>query len=76
MDPQALIPIDVSGSLNSKWLHPTAGLEYKFSKEFTGRAYWDYFGYHEDPTAGAVIDLFAPRNFRANLVTLSLRYAF
>jgi len=76
LDPQALIPIDVSGPLNSKWLHPTAGLEYKFSKEFTGKAYWDYYGYHEDPTTGAVIDIFAPRNFRANLITLSLRYAF
>ena len=76
LDPQALIPIDVSGSLDSKWLHPRAGLEYTFSKEFTGKAYWDYYGYHEDPTAAAVIDVFAPRNFRANLVTLSLRYAF
>ena len=76
LDPQALIPIDVSGPLNSKWLHPTAGFEYKFSREFTGQAYWDYYGYREDPTTGAVIDLFAPRNFRANLATLSVRYAF
>jgi hypothetical protein len=80
LDPQALIPNAVTGPLNSKWLHPYGGFEYRFSKEWTGKAYWDYYGYHEDPTFGtggdAVQDIFAPRNFRGNLVTLSLRYAF
>lgn len=71
-----------SGSLDSKWLHPYGGLEYHFAKVLTGKAFWDYYGYHEDPTlsatTGAILtqDQFAPRNFRANLVTLSLRYAF
>lgn len=63
-------------SLNSKWLHPFGGLDYHFAKDWTGRAYWDYYGYHEDPTVGVQQDLFGPRNFRGNLVTLSLRYAF
>jgi hypothetical protein len=76
LDPQALIPSAVSGPLNSKWLHPFGGFDYRFAKGWTGKAYWDYYGYHEDPTMGAVQDIFAPRNFRANLVTLSLRYAF
>jgi len=76
LDPQALIPNQVTGPLNSKWLHPFGGLDYQFAKGFTGRAFWDYYGYHEDPTAGAVQDIFAPRNFRGNLVTLSVRYAF
>lgn len=76
LDPQALIPSAVTGPLNSKWLHPYGGFDYKFTKQWTGKAYWDYYGYHEDPTAGAVQDVFAPRNFRGNLVTLSLRYAF
>lgn len=71
-----------SGPLNSKWLHPFGGLDYHFAKGWTGKAYWDYYGYHEDPTlsttTGAVVsqDLFAPRNFRGNLVTLSVKYAF
>jgi hypothetical protein len=69
-------PNAVSGSLDSKWLHPYGGLDYHFSKEWTGKAYWDYYGYHEDPTVGAVQDVFAPRNFRGNLFTLSVRYAF
>jgi hypothetical protein len=80
LDPLALIPNQVEGPLNSKWLHPYGGLEYKFSKEWTGKAFWDYYGYHEDPTFGtggaAAQDVFAPRNFRGNLVTLSVRYMF
>jgi hypothetical protein len=72
-----------SGSLDSKWLHPFGGFDYHFSNQWTGKAYWDYYGYHEDPTASAAVpgtfvpqDLFAPRNFRGNLVTFSVRYAF
>ncbi len=71
-----ITPTVPSGSLNSKWLHPFGGVDYHFGKDWTAKAYWDYYGYHEDPTIGIVQDLFAPRNFRANLVTLSLRYAF
>lgn len=76
LDPQALIPNQVMGPLNSKWLHPYGGLDYKFAKDWTGKAYWDYYGYHEDPTTGAVQDLFVPRDFRGHLITLSVRYAF
>ena len=65
-----------NASLDSKWLHPFGGVDYSFAKSWTGKAYWDYYGYHEDPTTGVQQDLFAPRNFRGNLVTLSLRYAF
>jgi len=70
-----ITPSVPSGSLDSKWLHPFGGVDYHFAKGWTGRAFWDYYGYHEDPSA-VVQDLFAPRNFRGNLVTLSLRYAF
>jgi hypothetical protein len=80
LDPLALIPNQVNGLLDSKWLHPYGGLEYKISKGWTGKAFWDYYGYREDPTFGtggtAAQDVFAPRNFRGNLVTLSVRYAF
>jgi hypothetical protein len=73
-------PNAVSGPLDSKWLHPYGGLDYHFAKNWTGKAYWDFYGYHEDPTAVAGTlapqDAFAPRNFRGNLVTLSVRYAF
>jgi len=80
LDPQQLIPNQVTGPLNSKWLHPYGGFDYRFSKQWTGKFFWDYYGYHEDPTIGAgtiaAQDLFSPRNFRGNLVTLSVRYAF
>ncbi len=81
LDPQELIPNQVNGPLNSKWLHPYGGLEYRFSKEWTGKAFWDFYGYHEDATFGttgaeAAQDIFASRNFRGNLYTLSVRYAF
>jgi hypothetical protein len=76
LDPQALIPNQVTGPLNSLWLHPFGGLDYQFARHWTARAYWDYYGYHEDPTSGTVEDIFAPRNFRGNLVTLSIRFAF
>ena len=65
-----------SGPLDSKFLQPYAGFDVGFTKNWTGKAYWAYHSYHEDIDASAVQDLFAPRNFHANLVTLSLRYAF
>ena len=70
-----ITPTVPSGPLNSKWLHPFGGVDYHFGKGWTGKAYWDYYGYHEDPSPD-VQDAFAARNFRGNLVTLSVRYAF
>ena len=64
-----------SGPLDSKYLQPFGGIDYRFAKQWTGKAYWGYYGYHEDQS-NVVQDVFAPRNFRANLVTISLRYAF
>ena len=70
-----LDPNAVPGPLNSKWMRPYGGLDYHFARNWTGKAYWGYYGYHEDLT-GAAQDVFAPRNFHANTATLSLRYAF
>lgn len=70
-----LDPNAVPGPLNSKYLRPYGGLDYRVAKGWTGKAYWGYYGYHEDLTA-LPQDVFAPRNFRGNMVTLSLRYAF
>jgi hypothetical protein len=70
-----ITPTVPSGPLDSKWLHPFGGADYRFTKNWTGKVYWDYYGYHEDSSSVAQ-DLLVPRNFRANLVTLSVRYAF
>ena len=72
VSPIATLP---TGPLNSKWLQPYGSIAYRFAKQWTGRARWDYYGYHED-SDGSYQDLYAPRNFHANLVTLSVRYAF
>jgi hypothetical protein len=75
-------PNAVSGPLDSKWLHPYGGFDYRFAKNWTGKVYWDYYGYHEDATSDPITgliaaqDMFAPRNFGGNLFTLSVKYAF
>ena len=38
-------------------------------------AFWNYYSHHEDATS-AYQDIYAPRNFHANNVMLSMRYAF
>lgn len=72
LSPTALAP---AGPLNSSWYQPYGSVSYRFAKQWTGRARWDYYGYHED-SDGSYQDLYAPRNFHANLITLSLRFAF
>jgi hypothetical protein len=64
-----------SGPLDSTYFQPFGGIDYRFARQWTGKAYWGYYGYHEDQS-NVVQDVFAPRNFRANIVTLSVRYAF
>jgi len=71
----SITPNAPSGPLDSKYMQPFGGIDYHLAKGWTGKAYWGYYGYHED-VSNVVQDVFAPRNFRANLVTLSLRYAF
>jgi len=55
---------------------PYAGFDVGFTKNWTRRAFWAYHGYHEDADPSAVQGVFAPRNFHASLVALSVRYAF
>lgn len=75
LNPGSTIPTAPLGPLNSNWYQPYGSASYQFAKHWTGRARWDYYGYHEDSN-GSYQDLYAPRNFRANLITLSVRYAF
>jgi len=75
LTPENPIPTNVDGSLNSSWYGPYAGFDVRFANHWTGKALWNYYSYHEDSTA-AYQNVFAPRNFHANNVTLSVRYAF
>jgi hypothetical protein len=70
-----LNPNAPSGPLDSNYNRPYGGFDYAIAKGWTGKAYWGYYGYHEDQSP-VPQDLFAPRNFRGNLITLSMRYAF
>jgi hypothetical protein len=72
LSPIALAP---AGALNSNWNQPYGAVSFHFTEQWTWRARWDYYGYHEDHN-GSYQDLFAPRNFHGNLVTLSMRFAF
>jgi hypothetical protein len=75
LNPLSPIATAPAGPLNSDWYQPYGSVAYHFAKGWTGRARWDYYGYHEDSN-GSYQDLYAPRNFRGNIVTLSVRYAF
>jgi hypothetical protein len=75
LNPLSTIATAPAGPLNSDWYQPYGSVAYHFAKGWAGRARWDYYGYHEDSN-GSYQDLFAPRNFRGNAVTLSVRYAF
>ena len=72
LSPTALGP---TGPLNSNWYQPYSVVSLHFAKQWTGRARWDYYGYREELN-DSFQDLLAPRNFRGNVVTLSVRYAF
>ncbi len=37
-----------AGPLNSGWYQSYGSVAYHFAKHWTGRAHWDYYGYHED----------------------------
>lgn len=75
LTPENPVPTNVEGSLNSSWYGPYGGFDVRFANHWTGKAFWNYYSYHEGTTA-AYQDVYAPRNFHANNVTLSLRYAF
>ena len=75
LNPESPIATAPLGPLNSTWYQPYGSVSYQFAKHWLGRARWDYYAYHEDAN-GSYQDLYAPRNFHANLVTLSLQYAF
>jgi hypothetical protein len=70
-----LTPNAPPGTLNSNYYKPYGGFDFRIWKGVTWKTYWNYFGYHEDQSL-AIQDQFARRNFRGNMATLSLRYAF
>ena len=72
--PEALNPLTPSGPLNYNYHRPSASLAVQLHKNLTGKAAWGYHSYGENgpPDLSGT----GPRNFHANLVDLTLRYAF
>jgi hypothetical protein len=75
LTPQNPVATSVPGPLNSAWYQPFGGFDFRFARRWTGRANWEYYGYHENAST-AFQDALVRRNFQGNLVVLSLRYAF
>jgi hypothetical protein len=62
----------VDGSIQSVYQTPYLNVAYDLEKNFQWKGEYNYYGYGE----GIPIGPTSPRNFRGNLYTLSVRYAF
>ncbi|MGH9794270.1 MAG: hypothetical protein ACRD5G_05820 [Candidatus Acidiferrales bacterium] len=65
-----LQPNSPLGPLNITYHLPTASLAFDLTRSLTWKAGWNYYNYDE----GGPVDPTGSRNFRANLITVSLRY--
>jgi hypothetical protein len=59
-----------TGPLNYRYHLPFAAFNVNIVKGLVFKSSWNYYDYHEYSDAGPTL----PRNFRGNVVTLSLRY--
>lgn len=67
-----LNPLEVPGSLRSKYQSPVIDIAWTFHPGWTWKGGWNYYGYGEDGPVGPT----APRDFHANVATLALHYEF
>jgi hypothetical protein len=66
-----LNPLAPTGPLSFNYHLPIGAVDIQFSKAVMFKAKWNYYGYNEKSDPGPTL----PRDFRGNVVTLSLRYA-
>jgi len=62
LNPQSTIPTAPTGALNSSWYEPYGSVAYHFTKNWTGKALWNYYGYHEDSNGPVCPEKF-PREY-------------
>jgi hypothetical protein len=67
-----LTPNAPAGPLAFNYHKPYGGFAVDLSRGFTWKAFWNYYGYNEKSVADAT----GARDFRGNMVTMSVRYAF
>jgi hypothetical protein len=68
-----LSPNAFPGPLQSSYDRPNASVAVDLAKGWTWHTGWAFYNYREQVHFG---DLTAPRSFRGNLVTFSMRHAF
>jgi hypothetical protein len=62
----------VPGSLQSQYRTPYGGLTFDLAQNWSWKGDYNYYGYGEGAPNAPTL----PRNFHANILTLSVRYAF
>ena len=60
------------GPLNYKYHLPSAGVRVEVAPRWTVSGGWNYYGYNEDSNPGPTL----LRDFRGNVFTTSVKYAF
>ena len=70
-----LTPNAPPGPLQYNYHKPYAGFALRIYRGLSWKADWNYYGYNEKETL-VPVDFAGPRDFRGNLVTLAVRYAF
>jgi hypothetical protein len=70
-----LNPNTPPGSLSFNYHRPYGGLAVDLAKGLTWKTSWAFYGYNEREQL-VPLDPTGPRDFRGNMVTLALRYAF
>src|SRR5713101_5819050 len=70
-----LNPNTPPGSLSFNYHRPYGGLAVDLAKGLTWKANWAFYSYNEREQL-VPLDPTGPRDFRGNMVTLALRYAF
>jgi hypothetical protein len=71
-DTLLLNPIAPLGPLNYNYHLPTAGVGVELARRWSLRGDWNYHGYNEKGDSGPTL----PRDFRGNVFTTSVKYAF
>ena len=70
-DTLILNPNAPTGPLTFKYHLPQATLAIDLTKRLSYKTGWNFYEYREDSSPGPT----APRNFRGNAITLSMRYS-
>jgi hypothetical protein len=69
---EQLNPLEVPGSLQSRYQSPYVSLAWTLTPAWTFKSDYNYYGYGEQSPIGPT----APRNFHANIYTIGVHYAY